>query len=179
LTIIGIGLLIGAFVGRARWLIIVGLLAIPLVFLSAVWPRAFEWTAADQSFSPVTAAQVDSEYSLGAGQFWLDLSALSPEELAEVGEITITVGAGEATILVPADTGIHVDATARLGEVRIFSEVWQNTGGDSSVDIDSDTSSGINAHLDRDVGPAPHLLTLDVEVGTGQISIQSIERDTP
>jgi phage shock protein PspC (stress-responsive transcriptional regulator) len=171
LAIIGIGLLVGAFVGRARWLIIVGILVLPLVFLSAVWPRAFEWTAADQSFSPVTAAQVDSEYSQGAGQFWLDLSQLSPEELAEVGQVTITLGAGEATILVPADTGINVNAKAGLGEVRVSRAVG------SSFDID--TSSGINARLIRGVGPEPYVLTLDVEIGAGQIFIQAVERDTP
>ncbi|MDA2978718.1 MAG: PspC domain-containing protein [Actinomycetota bacterium] len=47
LAIVAIGLVAGAWFGRARWLIVIGILLLPVVFVTSLWPRTFPWSAGD------------------------------------------------------------------------------------------------------------------------------------
>ncbi len=181
LAIIGIGLVIGAFMGRARWLIVVGLLLLPFVFLSSLWPRAFDWTARDAYFHPSSPSEVQDEYSQGAGQLSIDLSNLTADELAEVGEVEVTVGAGEATIFVPSDVGVHVSAEVGLGQVALIKENQHEyvDGSESFYEMSEtfiDTRNGVNARMERGVGDPPYVLRLDAEVGAGRVVVRITDR---
>ena len=67
MTILGIGLLVGAFIGRARWLIVVGVIMIPITLSS----QAFEYRWNSETFeitqSPDTFEELESEYQLDVG----------------------------------------------------------------------------------------------------------------
>ena len=77
MTILGIGLLVGAFAGRARWLALVGLLGLPILFGSPALEYDFnDWNAATVSQSPTTFADLDGMYEHSIGELVIDLRGL-------------------------------------------------------------------------------------------------------
>lgn len=177
MAIIGLGLIVGAFVGRARWLIVVGVVVLPVVFLSSVWPRTFDWTADDRYIFPETAQQVQSEYSLGAGQLELDFRGLDSGEFAELGPVSITVGAGEIVLWIPSDAGFRFTGDVGLGQIEVVEdsrEVGPDDIGHQTVLLDS--TGGVNTQLEFRSGPDPHNLAFDVELGVGRIQVIVAER---
>lgn len=125
--IIAVGLLVGAWIGRARWLIIIGILLAPWLFFASLLPNVAEWTIGDPSYAPASVQQVQDSYSLGVGQLTIDLSRLTPEELAEVGTIEASVSLGELFVVLPLGAGTVVKADVGAGSVEIgvrFHEVY-------------------------------------------------------
>lgn len=158
MAIVGIGLLVGAWAGRARWLIVFGVLLLPILLVATFWPRAFPWTAGDPLFQPLSVAQVDSPYELGAGQLTIDLSGLTTQQLAQVGVIQGSLGVGEMIVRIPSDVGVDVDARIGAGSFRQpFGEM-----------------PGIGVDVRVMYGPPPMVVTLDLEVGAGVITIVQV-----
>ncbi|MEI8084350.1 MAG: PspC domain-containing protein, partial [Actinomycetes bacterium] len=90
LAILGIGLVIGAFAGRALWLIA---LALPLLLVTSVvavvpanLPSSWSAGVGERTWRPVTLAQAQNGYQLSVGDAELDLTALpvTPESLTRV-----------------------------------------------------------------------------------------------
>ncbi len=157
LTIVGIGLVVGTWLGRSRMLIVVGFALLPILFITALWPRSFPWTAGDVVFRPPTAAEVDSPYQLGAGEMLIDLTLLSPDELALVGRIESTLGAGRLEIRVPEDVGVAIEARVGIGS---FEPLGYEHGG-------------IGIHEAMEIGPDPIVMHIDAEVGAGIIVVRN------
>ena len=153
------GLLVGAFVGRARWLIFVGIVLLPVLLATSLWSAAFEWSAGEHLHSPTDVLEVDSPYELGAGQLTIDLTNLSAIELAAVGHITAELGVGELRIFVPAGVGAVLDAEVGLGD----------------IDVPGPDQEGIGASMSRQFGPSPIVLFIDAEVGAGVVNLTITE----
>jgi len=153
--VLGLGLVVGGFVGRARWLIIIGVVLLPALWFTSFWPDNFSFTAGETVYEPVSVADVASPYELGAGQMTLDLSSLSNAELAEIGTISASLGMGELIVLLPADVGVDLRAEVGAGAVEgPFNE-----------------ANGVGIDITRNLGPDPVVLELDLEVGLGVITI--------
>jgi phage shock protein PspC (stress-responsive transcriptional regulator) len=169
LGIIAVGLLIGAWIGRAYSLIIIGLLIAPVLFFSSLLPEVADWSIGDPDFVPTSAADVADSYDLGVGQLTIDLTQLTAEEFAEVGEIEAEVGLGQLVVRLPSDIGATVDAEVGVGAV---------TGGHvfGSSMLDSFEYSGVGVEQVFTIGSPPHDLHLNLEVGMGHISIQYVGR---
>ena len=165
--VVAVGLLVGAWVGRAHWLIIIGLLIAPVLFFSSLLPSIADWSAGDPRYTPTSVDDVAESYDLGAGQMTIDLTQLSPDELSSVGEIDASVSLGQLIVRLPSNVGATVNAEVGVGEV---------TGGEifESVLVDVYQYSGVNVEQIFTVGPPPNDLLLSLEVGAGAISIQYI-----
>ena len=159
LTVVAGGLLVGAFVGRARWLIFVGIFMLPILLVTSLWSTIFNWTAGDYTYSPANVSEVDSVYELGAGQLTIDLTGLSAAELAEVGTIKASLGAGEMKIFVPVGVGVLLDASVGLGD----------------IDVPGPDQEGIGPSMSRQFGPSPIVLFIDAEVGVGLVNLTITE----
>jgi phage shock protein PspC (stress-responsive transcriptional regulator) len=155
IAIFGIALLIGAWAGRARWLIIIGILIAPLLWLSMLLPTSWDFSVGEFYHVPASVQEVTGPYELGAGQMTIDLTDLSSGELAEIGTIEATLNLGEMIVRLPEDVGVEVRAEVTAGEVS----------------GPFDTVSGIGIGITRDVGPEPTVLVLDLNVGLGAINI--------
>jgi phage shock protein PspC (stress-responsive transcriptional regulator) len=155
LSVVAVGLLVGAFVGRARWLIFVGVFLLPILLVTSLWSTVFTWTAGEYSYAPADVSEIDSPYELGAGQLTVDLTGLSAAELAEIGHVKATLGVGEMRILVPAGVGVLLDATVGLGD----------------IDVPGPNREGIGPTMSRQFGPSPIVLFVDAEVGAGVIKL--------
>jgi hypothetical protein len=154
-AIVGIGLLVGSWIGKARWLIIVGVAVLPLLWLSTLAPSNWDFSAGEVQYRPLTVAEVQSPYEHGFGQMVIDLTVLTPEELAEVGTIEASLTAGEMIVRLPSDTGVLLQAEVGMGQIL----------------GPFDTQNGIGLNASRTVGPDPVVLVLDLEVGAGVIDV--------
>ncbi|MCL1600117.1 MAG: PspC domain-containing protein [Actinomycetia bacterium] len=165
--VVAVGLLVGAWVGRAYWLIFIGVLIAPVLFFSSLLPSIADWSAGDPRYMPTSADEVAESYDLGAGQMTIDLTQLSADELSKVGEIDASVSLGQLIVRLPSNVGATVNAEVGVGEV---------TGGEifESVLVDVYQYSGVNVEQVFTVGPPPNDLLLNLEVGAGEISIQYI-----
>ena len=164
---VAVGLLVGAWVGRAYWLIFVGLLIAPVLFFSALLPKVADWSVGDPGYVPTSIHEVPDSYDLGIGQLTVDLTGLTAEELTELAVIDAEVGLGQLVVRLPAEVGATVDAEVGVGAI---------TGGpafDSTV-LNTFEYSGVGVDQVFTIGSPPHDLRLNLEVGMGEISIRYI-----
>jgi hypothetical protein len=150
----GAGLVVSAWLGRARLLIPVGVVAgVMTALLSVVDHGPYGHVV----YRPVAARDVHGTYRLGAGRLELDLRNLPPGQLAALDGRTIHVDAEVGRVDVYAPTGLDttVSATVDGGDLRGF------TAGDESGN-----------HLRETLRPvdttAPNL-TIDVALRFGQV----------
>jgi hypothetical protein len=115
LTILGIGLLVGAFIGRARWLIVVGVIMVPTMLFSPVFE--YEWTTENfqQSVAPKTFDELDEAYSLELGNLDIDLTQL-PWDGRDI-DLVVSVDAGNIQITLPQGVGLTGSAEVSAGRV--------------------------------------------------------------
>jgi hypothetical protein len=114
-TILGIGLLVGSFIGRARWLIVVGVILVPTMLFSPVFE--YEWTheSFEQSVAPDTFAELDESYQLDIGNLNIDLTDLPWQ--GQIIELSASVDAGNIEIRLPRGVGLTGIAEVSAGRV--------------------------------------------------------------
>lgn len=155
LTTVGIGILVGTFYGRARWLIPLGLLLVPPMFGSLVADEGAAWRS-PQLVRPALFANLTPSYEQDAGELTIDLT-----ELPWAGE-TVTldaeVGAGVINLRVPA--GVRVEAN---GEVGV---------GEFATDGDSHGGFGVDRTFIVE-GSGVGTVLANLEVGIGKIMVDS------
>lgn len=155
IAVIGLGLVVGGFVGRAWLLIPLGvLLAVALAVTDAL-PRNLTWTAGDRTWTPA-GTTVSTPYVLGAGHATLDLTQLTPTQPTDV---VSRVGAGQLTVLVPRGAGVHIRARTSAGEVLLFGHRHNGTG----LDVRDSVAGTV---------PSTQPYTLDLQVGYGEIEVR-------
>ena len=114
-TILGIGLLVGAVAGRARWLILVAIVMIPTLMFSPV----FEWDWSSDSYdvyeAPATFTEVDGVYSLDVGNLVIDLTDLPWD--GETVTLTASVDVGNLELRVPRNVDVVGEASVDIGRV--------------------------------------------------------------
>ena len=169
LAVLGLGLVVGAWVGRARWLVF---LAIPLVLITALasavsgWPGNRTVESDPVMWTVSSPTDLSREYRLGAGEATLDLSGLRAVDLAgaTLPPVVVELGAGELRVILPADISVRWSANVQLGELRL-------PGDAGSVE----TRSGIGiAESGVSAPQAPgRTIALAASVGLGQLTLQS------
>jgi hypothetical protein len=146
LLVIGLGLLVGAFRGRAKWLITPAIVLL-LVTQGMAAASRFEGSTGDVTWAPTAS---DSSYQLGAGTAELQLFSVPKGDVY----INVSLGAGELRVTLPADVLLEIDSSIGAGEIRLPGE--QPQGG---VGLDTSHSvMGINntatttVHLTSNIG---------------------------
>ncbi|MBW3618786.1 MAG: PspC domain-containing protein [Actinobacteria bacterium] len=162
LFVVGLGLVVGTWFGRARGLILLGVLLVPFVLATGVLHAAGidVGGGAGEHFHTVSATdELLPEYSLGAGLLQLDLSGM---DVPDVGASTdVRLGAGEIVLLVPEDTNVVVDASVQLGAVEL---PRMDRGG-----------AGITEHLELRGSPdTGGTLHIDARLGVGQLTVRMV-----
>ncbi len=154
-VILGAGLLVGTFAGRARWLIGPAL----VTGGAAVMASALSFAGvgiADRSGSRTVfidaGSSVAAQYETGVGNFDLILTEY-PSDVATA----VDVGVGNLTVLVPENAHVQIDARVGIG----------------SIDAIGSTRSGYRRSLSLDSQPdSAHLITLKLRVGVGDIEVR-------
>lgn len=118
LTIVGAGLLLGAWIGRARWLIAVCLLLVPITAALSPVHVPIEGGFGDRYYAPASSAGLTPPYRLIAGQMTVDLRSLSAESPAPT--VTASVVAGRLRVFVPDDATIALLGHVAAGVATVF-----------------------------------------------------------
>ncbi|MGD2044201.1 MAG: PspC domain-containing protein [Acidimicrobiia bacterium] len=147
-TILGVGLLVGSFVGRARWLILVGVILVPTLIFSPAFEYDWESRDFDLEETPLTFAEVEMDYAIDIGEMVIDLRQL-PWDGEEI-RIEAAVDAGNLRIYIPEGVGIIGEASVDIGRVA---EPGRSSGGlgDPTLTWDDEGELGtvlLEAHVD-------------------------------
>jgi phage shock protein PspC (stress-responsive transcriptional regulator) len=155
LAVVAGGLLVGAWRGRARWLIAPAIVLLLITQAAAFIPRfeaSIDGGIGERRWVPTTS----TSYELGAGDAVLDLS-----QVAADADISARVGLGQLTVLVPPDVVVELDAQVDAGEATILGE--RDTSGSL------DTTTTIEALTP---GADPVTIDLEAEVGLGNLEVR-------
>lgn len=146
-TILGAGLVVGAFLGRARWLILVGVFMVPTLIFSPYFGYDFDSRTFDLETQPTAFVELENEYHVNLGNLEIDLTDLpwSGEEV----QVDASVDMGNLEITIPDGVGIIGSAGVNVGRV---SEPGRSTGGlgDPNLDWDQPGRRGtviLDAHV--------------------------------
>jgi phage shock protein PspC (stress-responsive transcriptional regulator) len=179
LAVLGAGLVVGTFVGRARWLL---LLAAPLVL---VLPIAGTFAALDvdplhhlgeRDWSAPTAAAVEPLYENGTGESDLVIGDGQPD--ATTGATTIRNGIGTIEVTVPPGMTVHLRAQTGWGTIRVVDQqvqVVDTPDGEMSwysrreVVHRQGRDEELEYVLEGDAGSGS--LTVDAVIGLGDIEV--------
>ncbi len=154
LAVMGLGLLIGAWWGRARILILLAILILPMAITASFVTAPLEGGTGDVRFAPSSAAELRDEYRLMAGRMVLDLSDLTlPSRRVEVAA-SVTVG--QLLVILRPNTSVEVHSRVGAGTVTVFDASDSGTSLDSLV---------IRHHR---FGPT---YVLDLRSGIGEIEV--------
>jgi hypothetical protein len=116
LVVVGVGLLIAAWRGRAWALVPVGLLFALLIVTAEALVVPVDAGTGEQTVIVDTPAELARDHELFAGQLTLDLRDVRLSA-GETATVEAAVGAGQMRVLVPEDATVTVDADVRIGEV--------------------------------------------------------------
>jgi len=169
LLVLGAGLVLGTWWGRARWLALVGLalaaLLVPAALLEGS-PGSLRGGFGERTWVPADAAARDRSYELGAGEAVLDLRQLEPGGARRT--LDADVGVGQLVVLVPEDLVVQVSAEVGLGEIVVRELDGSRTyyGDQDSTRLDDEFVVGSPA---RDAA-----VELDLEVGAGEIEVRRV-----
>jgi phage shock protein PspC (stress-responsive transcriptional regulator) len=165
LAVLGIGLVVAAWWGRARSLIgwaVVAALALGAATAVDVDVRG---GTGERSWEPRSVSELQSPYRLGAGEADLDLTELDASGTVEV---RASLGMGDLRVHVPTDVDVVVDAHAGFGVVDLpgFED------GGTSVDVERTDPAPS--------GPARATLRLVLDVDMGRVAVlQGAPLDDP
>jgi len=158
-VVVGLGLIVGGFVGRARWLILIGALLVPTLLFSPVFEYEWNTDEFDRTVSPDTFTELEDSYALEVGNLVIDLTDLPWD--GETVDLVARVDAGNIEIWIPPGVGLEGEASVDVGHVGAFGRESSGLGGPA---LEFDTP-----------GPAVTVV-LDATVDLGNIDIQIVGR---
>jgi phage shock protein PspC (stress-responsive transcriptional regulator) len=160
LATIGLGLLVGTWFGRARWLIALGLVvaaALGVATVAESYDR-IRGVDGDVTWAPTDYRDLATRYENTFGDATLDLRAVDFDKRETT--ITVAINFGEATVVVPPNVDVTTIVDVNAGEARIF--------GHRSGGLDGRLRERTDLGLD---GPGGGELRLYVHVNAGTLEV--------
>jgi phage shock protein PspC (stress-responsive transcriptional regulator) len=150
LAVIGAGLIVGAWLGRSRLLIFLGILLVPFVLVASVIHVPLTGGTGTFTYRPQRAGDIPAAYHIAAGELTLDLSRLA---LASgTTNVTATVGAGQLRVLVPLRVPLTIDGRAGMGTVNVFGRNHDGTEVHVQKSAQASSRPGLTLHLQTGLG---------------------------
>ena len=160
LTVIGAGLIVGAWWGRSRMLIVAGLLAVPPALAGTMVETPFAGGSGDREYVPLHATEVRDRYQLGAGHMIVDLTRLRwPDEPVVVNA---TLAFGRIEVLVPRGVSAEFDGRIGVGQLTLMNE--HKGGFGVKMDGSTENRATADAHV-----------VVDAEASVGHISVDRVQ----
>ena len=159
LGIVAVALLVGAWYGRSRLLILAGVLASIATLAASV---IGEGPHGERAYTPRSAAAVPDRYHHGAGDLEVHLEEVDDIEALAGRTIEVDANVGQVTVYVPGS----VDAT-------IFAEVTGGGDVDGLPHVEESGHGQVEA-TQTPVDDADPDITIDVSLRFGQIDIRQV-----
>lgn len=159
----GVGLLVGAFIGKARGLIVLGFLLLPVMLFSSAVRIDIFGEYAERIERPAAAAELEDSYELSGGRLLLDLRGLTASDFAAGGTpvVVASVGMGELEVLLPPSVDVEARTEVGIGRLEIRRL-------DSPVILER---AGFRLEEDASTDAEPDLV-LELEVGAGNLELE-------
>jgi len=160
LTVVGLMLVLGAFVGRAGGLILLGLVcAFALAVTSVVGGfRGMDFNNGERiSVAPTSADGVQDSYDLASGRALVDLSDVRDPDSLDGRTIDVRGRAGELVVVLP--DGVESDVTAVID-------------GPGQIDLPDHSSGGIDSDLTGTYGSGRSTVTINTHLSAGHIDVR-------
>jgi phage shock protein PspC (stress-responsive transcriptional regulator) len=171
LIVLGLGLLVGGWWGRAWGLIPVGLLLIPVVALASLADsEPLSGGFGQRLWQPQTAADVRPAYRLAAGELIVDLRGVrfGPG----VTSVEASLAAGRLLVVVPDEVTAEVHGRAGAGNLDLFET------GDEDWGVQVDSTVTQPPTKAPKAGAAP-TVRLDAHVGYGLVEVRRASDPRP
>ena len=169
LFVLGAGLCVGAWYGKARWLILPAIFLAPLALIATVITVPLDQGFGDRSFVVTRADQLPASYAIAGGTLTVDLTKLPPGTVP--GEVTAEIGAGTLTVLVPQDADVTVTGDVGVGVYTV--DTIHHRSRYTSYKVEDHSRGGVDMTIDEAIegtgGGRP--ITLTVHVSAGQLEI--------
>jgi phage shock protein PspC (stress-responsive transcriptional regulator) len=169
LGVIGLGLVAGAWLGRARWLIFPGLVLTVILIIASSVGNVRSWRGAPWNFdrsgahsnvtwTPASAAVLDNNYTVNVGNGTLDLSKITfPNDPVSVN---VSVDVGNLVVILPPNVDVDMSATVDSGSADVLGQHWDGLGNDPRQVRDNGTD-----------GPGGGRLLLTATVNLGKLEV--------
>jgi phage shock protein PspC (stress-responsive transcriptional regulator) len=171
LTVIGLGLLVGGWWGRAWGLIPVGLLLVPLVALASLADsEPLSGGFGERLWQPRATAEVRPVYRLAGGELIVDLRRVrfGPGPT----QVEASLAAGRLLVVVPDEVTADVRGRAGVGNLDLFETGDEDWG----VQVDSSVTQ---APTKAPKGAAAATVQLDLHVGYGLVEVRRASDPRP
>lgn len=155
MTVVGLGLLVGSLFGRARGLIVVGVIMVPALLVSPV--ADMDFGATDVRHAPASVAEIQPLYELDLGGMVIDLRAIDFEGADVV--VDARVGLGEVVVIVPDDVAVQAYGEVGMGVVEVLGG---RSGGVGEI--------AMNRNGAGEVGS----ITVDARVDIGRVEVSRV-----
>ena len=155
-VVAGLGLVVAAFAGGARWLIVPALvLVLPLAIVAAA-DIDVDGGVGERSYRPASAQDLRPDYRLGMGELVVDLRDV--ELPAGRTDMHVGVGVGHTIVRVPEDACVSSDVEIGVGHAEVLDR----------------TSDGVDVAFAQTAAPAAGAkqLHLDADIGIGALEVR-------
>jgi len=161
LAVLGIALVVGAWWGRARILILLAILLVPLAVAASFVTAPLEGGIGGLRFTPVNAAELRGEYRIMGGQLVLDLTDLSIG--SQPVHIAASVAVGELVVILPREASVELRARMGAGQVTVFDYYAAGT-------VLTNAGTSLDERYVRHDGRGPTYI-LDLQGGIGEVFV--------
>ncbi|HYL50891.1 MAG TPA: hypothetical protein VEZ15_02890, partial [Acidimicrobiia bacterium] len=159
---VGAVLVLSAWAGRARGLILLGLLLVVATAVSSTIDVPLRGGIGDDRYRPTHVADVLAKYELAIGHMSLDLRDVAPGP-GETLDVNASVGIGRLQVNVPSSARIEVDAHTGAGSILLFGR------------HDDGWHRDVIRSVDADPGGRGGVLHLKLRVGAGEVDVHRFQ----
>ncbi|MFF0655925.1 PspC domain-containing protein [Micromonospora tulbaghiae] len=160
LATIGLGLLVGTWFGRARWLIALGLVTAAALGIATVAESYDRVRGIDGNvtWAPTDLRDLANRYENNLGDATLDLRGIDFDK--QDVQVTVDVNLGNATVVVPPNVDVTTVADVNAGDATVFGRRSGGLGGRQWETTDAGAD-----------GPGGGKLRLYVHVNAGKLEV--------
>jgi hypothetical protein len=160
LAVIGVGLLVGAWYGRARLLIIPGIvLSLGLALSVAAEDVTANGPDGSVTWKPTSIEQVNGTYEINMGNGVLDLSAVDFADAHR--SVDVHVAVGNLDIILPPNVDVQIAAIVEVGNAVVLGQRWSGIGQSRRTVTDTGAD-----------GPGGGELILEATVDVGDLEVR-------
>ena len=152
LTLVGVSLLATARRGAHGGLIAAGII-LGLLVLSSATPMAGVMDGVgERAERPGDTVAAEAGYDLGMGSLRVDLTEIA--DLEDGATIPVSVGIGEAVVVLPEGVGAEVEGSVGIGEVTVLGR----------------SRGGLGVSVEEEIDGTPTIV-LEVSAGIGRVEV--------
>src|SRR5450631_137189 len=166
LLTVGIALVVGAWIGRARALIAVGVILTVGLAVTAALDVPLRGGIGTHNDTPLALSELPAAYHLGIGNETIDLTALKTG--GKTVHVAASVGLGQLRVVVPGNAVVKVHGRVGAGDLRLNGTVTNGTHLNRNVVFEPQEPTVVAAGE----------LDLDLQVGVGDVEVVQLPSST-